>query len=567
MYACTRLEGGNPMLLSLQIENIAVIEKAGIEFDSGLNVLTGETGAGKSIVIDSINAVLGERASRDLVRSGSTGAQVSALFINISATALSQLEALGYGPDEDGMLLIQRQIAADGKGSCRINGQITTVSMLRSVGRILVNIHGQHENQALLSSERHVEYLDRMANLLPLRMDYQAAYKRLCSIRAQLEEADMDESMKARKMDMLRYQIEEIEKADLREGEMDELLSQRLLYRNAEKIADALTYARTALHGDEDTEGVLSTLSTAASALSGAGQYMEEAQGLSQRMENALFELQECGEELREYTSRIEYDPSELDEIENRLEQLRRLTGKYGPTETDVLAFLENARQELDAIETSDAHLARLRAELEEAEEVAAEKASALTEARKAAGVVFCRDVMEQLAFLDMPGVAIDVSIERAPLSSTGGDKVEFLIAANPGEPPKSIAKIASGGELSRIMLAIKSVLADVDDIDTLIFDEIDTGISGRAAQKVGMKLRQTAKNRQILCVTHLAQIAAQAHNQYLIAKSVRDGRTYTQVTHLNDDGRERELARIIGGEVTEAALQTAREMLKKVSP
>ena len=555
------------MLLSLHIENIAVIEKAGITFDAGFNVLTGETGAGKSIVIDSINAVLGERVSRDLVRSGSQTAQVTALFADISSTALNALKELGYEPDEEGMLLIQRSISADGKSSCRINGQPTTVALLRSVGRLLVNIHGQHENQALLSPEKHVVYLDSLGRLEEVRTVYRNAYQRLRSIQNELDKADMDETMKARRIDLLRYQIDEIEAAALQPGEEERLLNQRTLYRNAEKIASALLAARTILSGDEESDGILTGLSQAASSLTDASRYMGDAVQLAERMQNSLYELQECADELREYTSRLEFDPAELDETENRLELIRRLESKYGSTIEEVLDFLDKAREELEQIEMSDLLVNRLKKEMEDAEKDALEKAAVLTDARRRAADVFSRDVMEQLIFLDMPGVSLSVSIEPSDLSPEGADKVEFLIAANPGEPAKSIAKIASGGELSRIMLAIKSVLADVDDIDTLIFDEIDTGISGRAAQKVGLKLRETAGNRQVLCVTHLAQIAAQAHNHLLIAKTVRDGRTYTDVTKLDRDGREQELARIIGGEVTDSAVNTAREMLEKVRP
>ena len=548
------------MLVSLQIENIAVIEKAAIAFDAGFNALTGETGAGKSIVIDAINAVLGERISRDLVRTGSRSAGVSALFTDLSAGVSAALEELGYPPDEEGALLVQRTISADGKGTCRINGQLATVSILRSVGRLLVNIHGQHENQALLSPERHVEYLDRLLE------EYRAAYRTMCGVRSRLEAADMDEAEKARRLDMLRFQTGEIEAAALQAGEEEALTAQRTLYRNAEKIAGAVIGARAALSGDEETEGALSGISRAASAVRDAARYMEGAGELAQRMETALYELEECAGELRDYAQRLDFDPSELDETESRLEAIHRLKMKYGGTVEEILTYYERAQQELEAIETSDLLLSRLTKELEAAEAAAREKAAALTAARREAAARFSRDVMEELAFLDMPGVSLEVAMEPVPLGTGGGDRVEFLIAANPGEPPKPIARIASGGELSRIMLAIKSVLADADDIDTLIFDEIDTGISGRAARKVGIKLRQTAASRQVLCVTHLAQIASLAHHHLLISKTVREGRTYTEVTPLDREARERELARIIGGEVTGPALEAAREMLEKAA-
>lgn len=559
------------MLQSLYIENIAVIERADIAFDAGLNVLTGETGAGKSIVIDAINAVLGERISRDIVRTGSDEARVTALFSDLSPAAAEALREWGIEPDEDGCLLIQRTISAEGKGTCRIGGRPVTVSILRDVGRRLVNIHGQHENQALLSPERHVTYLDRLGGHAPLLEAYRAVYERLCSLRRELDKADMDETMKARRIDLLRYQIDEIEAAELTAGEEEELEASRRLYRHAEAVAEGMMAAKEALSGDEDTMGALSRLEGAASALSGAGRYMEEAAVLSKRVENALYELEDCADELRDLLSRLEFDPAELDRVEARLDLIRRLFSKYGPGIPDVLAYAEQARQELDDIENADERQARLRQALAAAEQDAAEAAARLTDARTKTAERFSKSVMEQLAFLDMPHVTMEVSITPASLSSGGADQVEFLMSANPGEPPRSIAKIASGGELSRVMLAIKSVLADADDIDTLVFDEIDAGISGRAAWKVGVKLRETARgsdgsrSRQVLCVTHLAQIAAQADHHLLIAKSVRDGRTYTDVRPLDEDGRMEELARIIGGEATPASREAAREMRGRV--
>ena len=513
------------MLWSLHIENIAVIEKADITFDAGFNVLTGETGAGKSIIIDSINAVLGERVSRDLVRSGSEQAAVSAVFSDLSAAAQDKLRELGFETDEDGMLLIQRTISAEGKGGCRINGRPATVSMLRECGRLLVNIHGQHENQALLAPEKHVEYLDRLGGLMPLRAEYRAAYEEWQRLRRQLDAVQMDEDQKLRQLDLLRYQVDEIEAAELVPGESAQLQERRTFFRNVEKIAQGLYAARALLQGDEEVRGL---------------------------------------------TEQLEFDPQELEQVESRLDVIRRLTAKYGPEEEDVLALLEKARQELEQIETADETAARLRIQLEKAEKAAGEAARRLTAARQKAAEIFTRDVLEQLKFLDMPGVRLQVQILPVPLTAAGGDHVEFRIAANPGEEPKSIARIASGGELSRIMLALKSVMADADDIDTLVYDEIDVGISGRAAWKVGIKLRETAQGtkavrRQVLCVTHLAQIAAQAHHHLLIEKSVHDGRTYTAVRSLDRAGREDELARIIGGEVTAASREAAREMLDRV--
>ena len=552
------------MLSLLHIENIALIDRADISFGPGFNVLTGETGAGKSIIIDAIGAVLGERTSRDLIRTGEKSALVTALFQNLPN--LPWFQENGVGPDENGELVISRKIQGDGKNLCRVGGVPCTVLQLKALGAQLIDIHGQHDGQQLLDETCHLGYLDSFGGLEEVREAYREEYDRLDHIRRQIASLQMDEAEKARRLDMLRFQTGEIEAAALQAGEEEALTAQRTLYRNAEKIAGAVIGARAALSGDEETEGALSGISRAASAVRDAARYMEGAGELAQRMETALYELEECAGELRDYAQRLDFDPSELDETESRLEAIHRLKMKYGGTVEEILTYYERAQQELEAIETSDLLLSRLTKELEAAEAAAREKAAALTAARREAAARFSRDVMEELAFLDMPGVSLEVAMEPVPLGTGGGDRVEFLIAANPGEPPKPIARIASGGELSRIMLAIKSVLADADDIDTLIFDEIDTGISGRAARKVGIKLRQTAASRQVLCVTHLAQIASLAHHHLLISKTVREGRTYTEVTPLNREARERELARIIGGEVTGPALEAAREMLEKAA-
>ena len=381
----------------------------------------------------------------------------------------------------------------------------------------------------------------------------------------------MDEDQKLRRLDLLRYQVDEIEAAELVPGESAQLQERRTFFRNVEKIAQGLYAARALLQGDEDADGVLTGVERAVSQVQDAGRYMDEAAKLGERMENLQYDLEACAEEVRALTEQLEFDPQELEQVEARLDVIRRLTAKYGPEEEDVLAFCENARQELEQIETADETAARLRMQLEKAEEAVGAAAQRLTAARRKAAEIFTRDVLEQLRFLDMPGVRLQVQILPAPLTAAGGDHVEFLIAANPGEEPKSIARIASGGELSRIMLALKSVMADADDIDTLVYDEIDVGISGRAAWKVGIKLRETAQGtksvrRQVLCVTHLAQIAAQAHHHLLIEKSVHDGRTFTAVRGLDRAGREDELARIIGGEVTAASREAAREMLDRVN-
>lgn len=554
------------MLDCLHIENIAVIERADIRFTAGFTALTGETGAGKSIIIDAINAVLGERTRRDLVRTGSDAAHVTALFSELSPYVTAQLETLGFSPDEDGNLLIGRTISAEGKGSCSVNGRPATAALLREIGKVLVDLHGQHENQALFSVDSHLAYLDRFGELTEQRERYAAAYREWRQIVAELDRVDLDESEKARKLDILSFQIDEMKAANLNAGEEEELIAKRDLFRNAEKVASQLNAANALLLGDEDSDGAVSMVEQAVTSVRHATRYLEKAESLSEQLQNALYELQAAAEELQDMTDLLEFDPRELDEVENRLEVIRRLTSKYGATTADVLAFLENAKAEYRQIELSDEQLKQLTERERTAFAAAVLEADALTDARLTAADRFAKAVKEQLTFLDMPNVALTIDRQPIALGVNGADKIEFLLSANAGELPKPLARIASGGELSRIMLAIKSVLADADEVDTLIFDEIDTGISGRAALKVGARLRQTAdtanRRRQVLCVTHLAQIAAQANEHFLIEKSVRDGRTYTDVTMLSRAAREQELARIIGGEVTDAAIQAAKEML-----
>ena len=556
------------MLDCLYIENIAVIERAEIRFHTGFSVLTGETGAGKSIIIDAINAVLGERTSRDLVRTGSDTARVTALFTDLSATAAEQLAQLGFAPDEDGNVLIARTIAAEGKSTCAVNGRPATAALLREIGKSLIDLHGQHENQLLLSADQHLAYLDRFGELAEMREAYAAVYREWCRIKRELSSADMDELEKERRLDLLRYQIDEIEAAQLKVGEEEDLQARRTLYRNAEKVAGQMNKTEALLFGDEESDGAVSLAQQAVAAAAAAARYLEQAEAPAERLQAALYELQDAAEELRSVSELLDFDPRERDEAEERWEVIRRLTSKYGATTEAVLEFLEKARAELQQIEFSDERIQRLTAEEQRLYKQLEQAAARLTDKRQETARRFAAAVKEQLTFLDMPNVSLVIDRQSVGYSATGADRIEFLMSANVGEPPKPITRIASGGELSRIMLAIKSVLADADEIDTLIFDEIDTGISGRAAQKVGNRLRRTAdsvladRHRQVLCVTHLAQIAAQAQHHYLIEKSVRDGRTFTDVTPLSAEQREQELARIIGGEVTVANLQAAREML-----
>ncbi len=556
------------MLDCLHIENIAVIERADIQFGKGFHVLTGETGAGKSIIIDAINAVLGERVTRTMVRTGADTAHVTALFSDLSPWSVGRMESLGFSPDEDGNLLITRTISAEGKSSCTVNGRPATVALLREMGAVLIDLHGQHENQALLSPEQHLLYLDRFGNLEADVEQYTALYREWRQVYREVSAADMDESEKARRLDMLRYQLEEIEAAHITVGEQAELTARRDLYRNAEKVTDLLAKSRICLNGGERSDGALSLAEQALSALQSVARHIDSAEQTASTLQEGLYLLQEAAEELRSMTDLLDFDPRELDDVENRLDALRRLFAKYGADEQAVLDYGAQCRTQLEEIEFSDERLAALQQRERELHDKVTSAARMLTAKRCEAGKMFAAAVQEELSFLNMPGVTLVLHREDSPLSATGGDKVEFLLSANVGERPRPLARIASGGELSRVMLAIKSVLADADAIDTLIFDEIDTGISGRAAQKVGIKLQQTAQStvkgrrRQVLCVTHLAQIAARGDHHYLIEKSVSGERTYTQVTHLDDEGRKREIARIIGGEVTPATLQAAEEML-----
>lgn len=551
------------MLSQLYIENVAVIEKCGLEFDAGFNVLTGETGAGKSILIDSIGAILGERTSRELIRTGASSAFVSAVFSSPNHQVLQKLEELGYGADEDGCVLIQREFSLTGKNACRINGRPATVSVLKEIAPFLINVHGQHESYQLLSPDLHIRYIDRMGELLPLLSEYQKAYRYMCKIRDKLQEFDLDETQKERRIDLLNYQIQELEEAGLIPGEQKSLSEKRTLYRNSERLAQQFQLARSLLDGEEEG-GVLSSIAQICTALGEAKRYLPTMEQLSDRFQALEYELQDCSEELNNAAALLDYDPAELEEIEARLDFLYRLGLKYGETTEEMLGYLENSRKELESIELSDERLAQLNRDYEDAKEEAIRLAKLLSAQRKKTAAAFIEGVKQELAFLNMPGVVFQVEQERYPLNASGCDKIQFLLSTNPGEPPKPLAKIASGGELSRIMLAIKTVLAGKDEVDTLIFDEVDTGISGSAAQKVGLKLRQAAQGRQVICVTHLAQIAALAQNHLLIQKHQEQDRTFTEITPLDSEGRAAELARIMGGlPVTELMLQNAREMLK----
>ncbi len=550
------------MLKNLKIENIAVIENADIVFTDGFNVLSGETGAGKSIVLDSINAVLGERTSRELVRTGSRSAKVSAVFEDVSESAAEAVRQLGIETAEDNAFLIQRSIGADGKNICRVNGQPVTVAMLKSIGRELVNIHGQHDSQALLDSEKHCSFIDAMAENEEPVFRYRSSFDTLCSLRRELEAARLDESEKLRRLDLLSFQIDEIEKAQPVPGEREALLSKREFFRNSERVIEGIRQAQIILSGDGEVVGASDALSQAAASLEDAARYYDGISDEASQAREASYSIAELTSSLASILDSLEYDPREAQQVDDRLDLLYKLSKKYGETESEILAYLENCREERRLIELSDEREQELKSEIKQCKAKTVELARELSQRRISAGERFAAAITAELAFLDMPDVRFVVNRTETVLTANGIDCIEFLISANPGEEPKPLAKIASGGELARIMLAIKCVLAGKDEVGTLVFDEIDSGVSGRAAQKIALKLSEVSNGRQVICVTHLAQIASMSDNHLLISKSVRDGQTFTAVDCLDASGRAEELARMIGGATTQLQLSTAIEML-----
>ncbi len=551
------------MIVSLIIENIAVIESAQIEFGSGLNVLTGETGAGKSIIIDSINAVLGERTSRELIRTGETAAKVTAVFSDINDSVAAVLDDLGVEKSDDKTLIITRSISADGRNTCRINGMPATVSMLKAVGATLINIHGQHDNQALMSPEQHYKFIDKIAGNSQLLASYKSVFTRLVAVKKELDRLCEDENEKASRLELLNFQIDEIENAAVTVGERDALVARKTLLQNSKRVISALEKARAALDSSGNNDSALSALEDCAGNLETAAKYYEAVDETAVEVRGICYDLADCAAQVNSLLYAFSFNPNELNEIEERLDFLFRLSLKYGAEEQDILDFLENAKAQRGEIELSDKHITELENELDELSEQVTALAAKLTESRMAAARFFEKRVKEELEFLNMPHTTFVVDRRQAPLSSRGADTIEFLISANAGQEPKPLAKTASGGELSRIMLAIKSVNADIDEIQTLIFDEIDTGVSGNAAHKVALKLRQVGKNRQVICVTHLAQIAAQADSHMRITKNVHGDKTFTQVDTLDFEGRVAEIARInADGNLTALQLETAKEML-----
>ena len=548
------------MLSLLHIENIAVIESADISFDQGFNVLTGETGAGKSIVIDAISAILGERAYRDMIRTGTNKASVRAVFTDVPELSWFADNGVEYDPE----VVIQRQIHLDGKNVCRVNGSLVSVNILRKLGIQLINIHGQHDSASLFDEENHLQFLDSFADNETLRLDYAEKYAAVAKLRREIDRMTMDEGEKLRRMETLKYQIAEIEKADLQPGEDEELEDRRKLLQNAEKIADGMNEAVENLYGGDDTDGAAAMLATAERVLARISRFSESISQLHDKVADLMYQVQDVAEEVRDARDDLAYSADELEQIESRLDVIHRLRRKYGATCEDILAYLQSANQELDEIEFADDHLERLKKKLHKAEKTAWDAAVALRENRKQTAVAMSERILTELAQLDMPRVQFSCEFTELELTGNGADAVAFYMSANAGEALKPLSKVASGGELARIMLAMKNVLAERDQIATLIFDEVDTGVSGRAAQRVAEKLRSVAAHKQVLCVTHLPQLAALANTHLLIAKSERDGRTYTSVTPLDIEGRKRELARIIGGtNITETTLKSAEEMLR----
>lgn len=547
------------MLSLLHIENIAVIESADISFTRGFNVLTGETGAGKSIVIDAICAIMGERAYRDMIRTGTQRASVRGIFTDVPKFPWFGENGVPYDPET----VIQREILADGKNICRVNGCLVSVAILRKLGIQLINIHGQHDSAALFDEENHLVFLDAFAGNEGIRDVYTQKYEKVISLRREIQKLTMDESEKLRRMETLKYQITEIENAALEPGEDAALESRRKILQNAEKLSQNMEEAVAALYGEDDTAGASELLADAERALAKISRFSDDFTQLHDRVADLMYQVQDAAEELRDIRDRMNYSADELEQIESRLDVIHKLRRKYGSDCEEILSYLEKAKKELDEMEFADDHLEKLKKKLAKAETEAWEEAKNLRENRRHAAQIMSEKILSELSMLDMPRVQFECRFRETDLTSQGADAVAFYMTANAGEALKPLSKVASGGELARIMLSMKNVLAEKDHVATLIFDEVDTGVSGRAAQKVAEKLHTLAEYKQVLCVTHLPQMAAMADTHLLISKAEREGRTYTSVTPLDLDGRTRELARIIGGaKITDTTLKSAREML-----
>lgn len=551
------------MLKTLVIENIAVIKKAQIEFTGGLNVLTGETGAGKSIVVDSINAILGERTSRELVRAGSDNAFVNAYFEDINDDVKLKLNEYDIPIEEDGTLLLSRKISAGGKSVCRVNGLPVTVGILKDIGTHLVNIHGQHDSQALLNPDFHYKFVDAYADCDELLAEYKDSFKSFLNIRRQLKSLTSDADEKDKQSEILDYQIKELRDADIKVGEWEKLKQRKSVILNSQAILNALNTLLGAVNGDDENQGIQSVLSSSDKEITALLDADSQLKPIKDKLDSAEDLLESIKDLISDKMESLDFQPDELDKIEERLDILYTFSNKYGETEQDMLYYLADAERKRALFDNSEQDLERLNAEYDSSLEKTQSLALKLSEVRRKAAEKLGEEICSQLEFLDMPGVKFVTQFSKGNLSSVGVDKIEFLIRTNPGEEPKPLAKIASGGELSRIMLAIKSIIAKSDSIATLIFDEIDTGVSGKASRKIGLKLKEVGKNAQVICVTHSAQIASAADSHFLIKKEYTDNAAFTQIMPLDFEGRKYELARIMGGlNVTESLLKSAEEML-----
>ena len=550
------------MLAELYIENLAVIEKASIRFTKDLNVFTGETGAGKSILINGINAILGQRITKDIVRTGADKAVITAAFTDVSDECVQMLEQGGFGID-DGQLFLEREVRSDGGSVARINNRPVNISLLRQIGEMLVNIHGQHDNQILLSADKHIKILDSYAEAQEMLEDYQQSFHKLQKLAKQINQLKMNDKQKQFRISELYDICNEIENLDLKQDE-DKLIENELaLSKNAVALSEAIYASNTIIAGNDDTSGVIENVSLANDSIEEYSDIMPEISALSERLSSAKIELQDISQELDSILDKLNVDPKRYDWLNQRSDDIRRICKKYGPELSDVFRTLEDSRKELDSLENSEQDIQRLENEKKELLTDVSRKAMELSKFRKDAAERFVEQVTGELEFLNMPNVRIVVDNKPGKLTVNGLDNIEFLISANIGEEPRPLAKIASGGELSRIMLALKNVIAEKDSINTLVFDEIDTGVSGRAAQKIGMKLKQIAKFRQVLCVTHLAQIAVMADNHMLIEKSIIGERTVTTVKTLDEDQRRYEVARIMGGDnITPLLLENAGQLI-----
>ncbi len=550
------------MLKSLNIENIAVIEKTSIEFSNGFNVLTGETGSGKSILVDSLGAVLGSRTSKNLVRTGADSALVIAQFCDFDKSVSEKLEELDLSDDDDS-LIIQRRISADGKSSCRINGKPVTASVIKEVASLLVNIHGQRDNGELLNSDNHYKYIDSLMGDDKLISEYKAAYKKLCSTIRALREIDNDDEQKEKLIEKLSAQVKEIEEAQVVVGEREKLTARKEIINNCADVINALQESVRAISGDDEFQGAQSLLQSAASSL-GTFSDMEGMGEIYEKVQEYSFLLGELASSMNEKIEQYDIDPMQIYGIEDRLAELYALSSKYGNTEEDILEYLKECKLRIENIKYSEQRRTQLEEEFEQRREKAYNLALKLSQKRRKTASKLEKEIERELEFLNMPGARFSVSIQNGPMCSTGIDKIEFMISLNAGEALKPLAGVASGGELSRIMLAIKSVMGEKDTVDTLIFDEIDSGVSGRAAEKIGFKLKEISDSAQVICRTHLAQIACMADSHYLIEKNAVNDRTYTNVSLLDEKGRTAELARIMGGSnISEEMLKSARQMLK----